>query len=108
MQRVVMVNPNWEKGFIDKFLVCDLSLNNVEPIYRLDPEHLSHTQYAVSGNHLIRIRHCLMNNTLSEDVFLINYPHPHKIMKAKIGEGVENILNSCETKNTNYSLFSEV
>ena len=78
MQRVVMVNPNWEKGFIDKFLVCDLSLNNVEPIYRLDPEHLSHTQYAVSGNHLIRIRHCLTSNTLSEDVFLINQPHPHR------------------------------
>ena len=46
MQRVIMVRPDWEKGFIDKFLVCDLSLKKVEQIFPFDVDNLSHTQYA--------------------------------------------------------------
>lgn len=104
MQRVVMVRPNWEKGYIDKFLVCDLSLENVIDIFPFDTEHLSHTQYAATGNHLIRIRHCLVNNTLSEDVYLINEPRPHKVRKANIGEGVEKYLKLL--RNKEHKLFS--
>lgn len=104
MQRVIMVRPDWEKGFIDKFLVCDLSLKKVEQIFPFDVDNLSHSQYAVPGNHLIRIRHCLTSNTLSEDVFLINQPHPHKITKAKIGEEVEKYLKLL--RNKEHKLFS--
>src|SRR5690606_35971886 len=52
----------------------------------------------------IRIRHCLTSNTLSEDVFLINQPHSHKIMKAKIGEEVEKYLKLL--RNKEHKLFS--
>lgn len=104
MRRVVMVRPNWEKGYIDKFLVCDLGLKEVATIFPLDPENLSHTQFASPGNHLIRIRHCLVTNTLSEEVYLVNHPNPIKVKKPRIGEGVEKYLTLL--RNKEHKLFS--
>lgn len=104
MQRVVMVRPNWEKGYIDKFLVCDLGFKEVAPILPLNPEHLSHIQYVTTGNHLIRIRHHLDSNTLSEDVYLVNHPNPIKVRKPRIGERVEKYLTIL--RNKEHKLFS--
>ena len=104
MQKVVMVRPNWDKGYIDKFLVCDLGLKRVMDIYPVDSEHLSHIQYAAIGNHLIRIRHCLKTNTLSEDVYLVSSPTPIIVKKAKYGEAVQKQVEVL--RNKEHKLFS--
>lgn len=107
MQRVVMVRPNWEKGFIDKFLVCSLNMNEVSKIYPFDPEHLSHFQYAYTGDHLIRIRHHLDSSKLSEDIFLVNDPKPVCVnSKIKIGAEVEKYLSQMRESDTKlFSIF---
>lgn len=105
MQKIVMVRPDWDKGIVEKFLVCTLSLDSVVKIHPFDPEHLSHIQYAEPGNHLIRIRHHLATNTLSEDIFLISYPKPITVnSKAKIGKEVQEHLQALRSKE--HKLFS--
>lgn len=107
MQRVVLVNPDWKKGYVDKFLVCDLPTDTVLPIKSLDTELLAHTQEAPIGSHLIRIRQNLKDNTLSEQIFIVGHPKPILVRSTvEPGEVVEAYLKDMRDKQLKlFSIF---
>lgn len=105
MHKVLMVRPCWEKGYIDKHLVASLNLEEVAEIYSFDPEPLSHYQFIKAGDHLIRIRHCLRTNTLSETIYLYSEPNPIVVNKrAVVGPKVKEYLEIM--RKPEYMLFS--
>lgn len=113
-QRVVMVNPDWKRGFVDKFLVCrpgsgllagKIYVDEVVPITNFSIDDLTHTQIAYTGDYLIRIRHSLNDDTLSENVFLINEPKlVHVSSKFTLGPKVREYIDVL--KNKEIKLFS--
>lgn len=71
MQKVVMVNPKWDKGYIEKYLVVPMRCERIVPIHHYDPNILSHVQYAGVGDYIFRIRHFLETNTFEETQVLV-------------------------------------
>ena len=105
MQKVVMVNPKWEKGYIEKFLVVPMRCVRIVPIHHYDPNILSHVQYATVGDYIFRIRHFLNSNKVEEDQFMVT--SQHCLIKPKnltITREISNHLDAI--RNPKFNMFS--
>ena len=71
MQKVIMVNPKWDRGIIDKMLVVPLHCNYITPIHHYDVNLLSHVQYAAQGDYVFRARHYLDSDTVELEQYLV-------------------------------------
>lgn len=105
MQKVVMVRPDWEKGYIDKNLVCPMDLKTVKPV-TFDPELLSHVQYLEDSDYLFTVRYYLNGKKTDENTYFVaNNLKPLKVCTVlTISPLVEDYLTSI--RNPDYNLFS--
>ena len=71
MQKVIMVNPNWGKGYIDRLLVVPAHCKYIVPVNKYDPILLSHIQYANVGDYIFRVRHFIKTGTRKENQYLV-------------------------------------
>lgn len=91
-RKVAMINPNWDKGYIDKHMVVDYD-GCIRPMGDFCLVNLTAYQELRVGDRLIRIRHMLKTHDVLEDHFLIDAEKTmvscSKVSRKKLSDNVK-------------------
>lgn len=93
-RRILTLNPDWSKGFIDKFLVVRFN-NDIAKVEPMCMHKLSHIQHANPGDVLIRVRHQVDGSYIHEDHFFLDSPTTMISRVKKTRDKLSNEIKQC-------------